>query len=350
MNKILKIILGICSFLLGCFLILCSIAGIILCFYSLNTFTTILTIIFTVAFFVGGILLVYFAIRGFKPKSQNNVAANHIAEQSRTENTAQNIKCQNLNTPSPTDGNMPACDFRTEQRQSSNSQRNTKEPEVEVPSASDVYIEDNDYGIRHADNSQITDEELPYLIRLGYEHALEYENSSSNPKFHRTAQEEELSFRFSIRYESEIHTLENNFETLYRDAAREQNIDEKILKLNEAIDAFEKAKRFCYSKGKGGTIYFQDMWEYLHNSRNSCFSYVDNINNSLNEAVIERDVIIPGILNAIYEKEFILQKDLYKMFPTIERRHLQYVVQRLEHDNCITKTKHGNSYELRIKN
>lgn len=346
MRKIFKIILRICSFLFGCLLMFASLGGVLISFHSPNT----MTIILTIAFFTSGILLIYFSLKGLKSEIQNGVSANYIVEPSCSEDTNYNTQYQNLNSSSPnTDGNRFTPTYSTIQNHSY-SQQNTSEPKVEVPPTSDVYIENSDYGIRHIDNSPITDEEVPYLMQLGYERALEYENLSSNPKFHRTAQEKELSFRFSTEYGRQVHALENNFEALYRTAANEKNINQKISMLNEALDSFEHAKNFCYSKGRGGIIYFQDMWEYLHNSQKPCFSYADNIRNALNEALLERDIIIPGILNAIREKGYIMQKDLYKLLPTVERRHLQYVVQKLERDNYITKTKSGNSYELRLKN
>ncbi|MBQ2801691.1 MAG: SAP domain-containing protein [Lachnospiraceae bacterium] len=172
MKKLLKIILRICSFLLGCFLILGGIGGIIASFYSLNTFTAILNMIFTISFFVGGIFLIYFSLKGLNSRIQNNVTPNSIAELNFIENTNHSTQFQNLNASSPSDDNRFARDFHAVQSQPSNSQRTTNEPEVEIPSATDVYIEDNNYGIRHADNSPITDEDVPYLIQLGYEEAM----------------------------------------------------------------------------------------------------------------------------------------------------------------------------------
>ena len=39
---------------------------------------------------------------------------------------------------------------------------------------------------------------------------------------------------------------------------------------------YEDFKKFCYSKGEGGKIFFDDRWEYCHNSKNPCFSYIQS--------------------------------------------------------------------------
>lgn len=134
--------------------------------------------------------------------------------------------------------------------------------------------------------TKITDEEIPQLIQLGYDEALKYEKTSTNPKFHRTEKEEELSFNFSMRYSDVLSKLENN---IYDNAenvgkagirwiksATQDELIDKIKACDAVINSFEKCKKFCYGKGKGGTIYFQDMWEYCHNSKNQQFSYIDS--------------------------------------------------------------------------
>lgn len=106
--------------------------------------------------------------------------------------------------------------------------------------------------------------------------AIDYEKASPNPKFHRTEKEEDLSFRFSERNYEKITKLENK---IYEAAAAVDGcgtIRQQIKKCDTAIKAYERLKAFCY-KTKGGTIYFQDMWEFCHNSKNPCFSYIDDI-------------------------------------------------------------------------
>lgn len=209
------------------------------------------------------------------------------------------------------------------------------------------YIETNQTVCR-TDNKAISDDEIPQLIQAGYEKALQAEKQSSNPKFHRTRHEEELSLNFEMKYSHEINILIEEFETLYRDAYQSHDLDQKISLLNEATKAFEKAKKFCYSKGKGGTIYFQDMWEYLHNSNNQCFSYLDNIQNALEEAEYLKNEVIPEIVNTIMKNDGILQKDIYKLLPSIDRSIIQSTIKHLESDKTILRIKSKNSYELHI--
>ena len=45
----------------------------------------------------------------------------------------------------------------------------------------------------------------------------------------------------------------------------------------KSILAFDDFKNFCFSKGKGGRLYFEDSWLNCHNSNNARFSYRDQI-------------------------------------------------------------------------
>lgn len=202
--------------------------------------------------------------------------------------------------------------------------------------------------IYRADGKPISDKEIPYLTQIGHEQALQAEKESPNPKFHRTAHEGDLSFNFEMKYSVEISNLTDKFESLYRSAYETNDFDEKIYLLNEAISAFEKAKKFCYSKGKGGTIYFQDTWEYLHNSHNPCFSYLDNIQDALDDAIYLKDKVVPSIIDVITKNDGMLQRNIYKMLPDIDKSTIQRTLKILETNNLIKRNKTGNSYELHI--
>lgn len=52
-----------------------------------------------------------------------------------------------------------------------------------------------------------------------------------------------------------------------------------------AITTYQDAKRFCYEKGERGQLYFDDMWEHCHNSRNFCFSYIQKTVDTMNKLV-----------------------------------------------------------------
>lgn len=94
--------------------------------------------------------------------------------------------------------------------------------------------------------------------------------------------EEELADKFHSRYFNEIRKIESviNEETDLT-GLHISELDPEVLalaleKCNRRIEAFEKLKTFCQSKGKGGALYFKDMWESCHNSQNPCFSYIDS--------------------------------------------------------------------------
>lgn len=109
----------------------------------------------------------------------------------------------------------------------------------------------------------------------------------------RTDKEEDLSFSFTQVHANKLCQLE---ESLYNFSNQIGKVSKKWLKIatNEdillviencqnAIKAYEDLKQFCYAKSKGGQIYFQDMWECCHNSKNPCFSYIDSTIDLLTE-------------------------------------------------------------------
>jgi len=196
------------------------------------------------------------------------------------------------------------------------------------------------------DDKTIINENISYSIQLKHKNTLSTELESFNPKFHRTEQEENLSYNFAVKYGHEISLLEEEFETLYKNALTKNNLTEKIFLLNESIKAFEKAKEFCYKKGKGGTIYFQDTWEYLHNSKKPCFSYLDNIKASLDKTIFKKNIVIPSIISTITDNDGILQKDIYKLLPDIDKQTIQQTIKELTAVGTISAIKKSNSYEL----
>lgn len=209
------------------------------------------------------------------------------------------------------------------------------------------YVQDGNV-IYRADGKKISDEEVPYLMQVGYENALAEEKNSSNPKFHRSFKEEELSYSFENKYYNEIAKRIGKFETPYHNSFSEQDLSKKIMLLEQSITEFDKCKNFCYSKGKGGTIYFQDMYEYLHNTHNDCFSYRDMILGSLEECYYERDELIPELKNVISNHNGILQKNIYAELPDFQRSDIQRMLRKLESENVITRIKKSGSYELHL--
>lgn len=119
-------------------------------------------------------------------------------------------------------------------------------------------------------------------IQHDYQKALENEKKSTNPKFHRTPREENLSDNFYNRHHAKVNILEEN---LYQETNKIHSlfdIDERIDQCKKAIKAYNDLKKFCTSKGKGGSIYFEDMWEHCHNSKNHDFRFIEWVENELN--------------------------------------------------------------------
>lgn len=230
-------------------------------------------------------------------------------------------------------------------------QRKRKKAKKKNTTKIDVtYIQDNKSNtITRSDNKPIPDEEIPGLIESGYKKAIEYEKQSPNIKFHRTAKEEDLSFNFEMNHGHEIGKHIRTFEDCYRKAFSEKDINKKIVLLEQTIYNFEKAKKWFYQT-KGGMIYFQDMYEHLHNSRNDDYSYIDQVEDELDASIDERDYIIPKMLEIIRtSSDGILQKDIYQHLPDVPRIQIQNIVRNFESEGLISKEKSKGSYLLTIK-
>lgn len=94
-------------------------------------------------------------------------------------------------------------------------------------------------------------------------------DKSYNPKFHRTESEKELDFNFFFKYKDEIEKYEDLISAFIKSDFIEDTV--------KSILAFDDFKKFCFSKGKGGKLYFEDTWLNCHNSNNARFSYRDRI-------------------------------------------------------------------------
>lgn len=123
------------------------------------------------------------------------------------------------------------------------------------------------------ESQEPSEENFENMQEIGLIKAQERMNNSDNPKFHRTKSEEELSFNFYMNYKNKIKEYENKIFT---------SIDSDYIKHTvESIKAFDELQQFCFSKSKGGKLYFEDNWLNCHNSHNSCFSYRDGLVDSL---------------------------------------------------------------------
>lgn len=98
----------------------------------------------------------------------------------------------------------------------------------------------------------------------------------------RTFEEDNLSFEFEEKHESTIKKYENLiYKSINLKKSNLNEIKESIKILNDSIQAYYDLKKYCY-KYKGGIIYFQDVWEHCHNTHNSDFAYVENLETAKN--------------------------------------------------------------------
>ena len=218
-----------------------------------------------------------------------------------------------------------------------------KKIDVEKNTTDEYIIGDNI--ISRVDGAPISDEEVQYLMELDKKRAFEIE--ANRPK--RSDREEELSFQFFCKHLDESQRRCDVFLDLEQAAFKETNINKKIELLQKTIVAYEKAKQWHYKHSKGGAIYFQDYWECLHNSRNSCFGWDDSVREELEFQIEKRDTIIPWILEN--SKNGFMQPDIYKRFPDIGQSVLRNTIDELIAQNTgLAKTKKGRSYFITQKN
>lgn len=197
--------------------------------------------------------------------------------------------------------------------------------------------------ISRADGKPISDEEVPYLMEIGYRRALEV--NQSRPKI--SDRDQELVFQFMQNHGNQSSKHCVKFKSLNCLAYEETDIDKKIVLLQQAIEAFEAAKQWHYNYSNGAKIYFQEFWERLHNSRSNCFSWVDPVKEELEYQTQKRDLIIPWILENA-ETGF-LQTQIYKEFPGYEKGVLRGIIDELAKRGLIVKDKKGNSYYITKK-
>lgn len=105
----------------------------------------------------------------------------------------------------------------------------------------------------------------------------------------RSDEEENLISDFYTEFEQTLSLAEEKLYRLANDISHGKTLDERILNVRKVISHYEHFKNFCYSKGSGGRMYFDDMWEHCHNSKNPDFSYIDQFKELLEKWIERRD-------------------------------------------------------------
>lgn len=218
----------------------------------------------------------------------------------------------------------------TPMKQTTKTQQNINAHQVEQVQPI-VYIQSGNITSR-ADGKPISSEEVPYLIETKLKRTLEAEQS--RPK--QSAKDEELEFQFMQKHEDKSQKLCAEFENLNHAACEENDINLKIQLLQQAIDAYEKAKQWHYNFSKGAKIYFKDFWE--------CYNLEELMNAELQFQIQKRDEIIPWILENA--KQGFQQTAIYKEFPENNKADLRKTIDELANQNLVIKIKKGNSYYI----
>ena len=194
------------------------------------------------------------------------------------------------------------------------------------------------------------------LERRKKEREEQYKNHP-NPKFHRTEKENQLSSEFYRRNYKEIKRREDMMTNAY--AASGDGIDDKIKNLRNAYDIYLDFKNWCYTS-EGGRLYFDDMWEHLHNSRNPDWSYGERILEELIELENHREELIAEenaykiesvnldnrLLALLRDNPGIKQTDVYKKFGSIVKSDIQEKLYFMAKSGEITREKSGNTYVI----
>ena len=184
-----------------------------------------------------------------------------------------------------------------------------------------------------------------------------YTESSTNPKWHRTQLEKSLSFDFMHKNRDIIDKYEK---IMHNDAiAFNKTIDclTRIDSCKKSIQAFNEFKEYCYQT-EGGKIYFQDMWEYCHNSKKECFSVLEQWEEILEylesnrDNLIDREKRLPTLKNDLIEyfkdRPPILQKNIYADFNPLMKSDIQKIIRELENEKIISRTKKNGTYEITL--
>ncbi|WP_431030078.1 hypothetical protein [Lysinibacillus sp. LZ02] len=229
-------------------------------------------------------------------------------------------------------------------------------------------IEQSDAQLK--DNLLPTGRTFEEQVKIDLQNAIENKKKSTNPKFHRTSTDENLSFNFSDKHSEKLNLLENEMHHNTELIFSIYQIDLRIEQCQLAIEAYEKLKKFCTSKGKGGKIYFEDTWEHLHNSKNPDFRFIEKVELEYlyltenyeeaeqklkNEAIKKqnKELVNQFKLNAdsdlidiIRNNPGIMQSEIYNYFNDIYKTSIRNVLKKLESTGKIKKIKTGNSFKI----
>lgn len=162
--------------------------------------------------------------------------------------------------------------------------------------------------------------------------------NSKNPKFHRSDHDKKLRNEFSKKNYSIIQDYENR---IYISDKADYN------KLKSNLAAYDEFEKFCYANGEGGKIYFQDMWEFCHNSKNDCFSFKETILKYMQNYLDANRAVI-DIIEILKINETYLQKDLKNKINYCTPQKIGAIIKEMVNNNIVTREKYKNTYLLKL--
>lgn len=195
---------------------------------------------------------------------------------------------------------------------------------------------ENKYLDKLKDDIPLNEKKWEDFVNISSKKVKVEEEKINNPCFHRTPKEEELADQFFIKYSDIIARHE-----------KEIYMDEKddVETLKKRLEAFRKFKDYCYKKSIGAKLYFQDAFEYLHNTNNDCFSYEEEIIARINYLEDMEDAEIQ-IINLLKDKKEIFQKDLHTYIDKFDKYFLRSLILQMEKEGKIKRDKYKNTYKL----
>lgn len=185
----------------------------------------------------------------------------------------------------------------------------------------------------------------------------EYIHHSANPKWHRSSEEQKLKSDFLIEHSPIIKSYEKKTDCIPDVYNKKINIESRIDMGNQALNALYVFRDYCY-QFPGGKLYFQDMWEHCHNSREECFSAITQLENHVayleenKSDFLYRESRLPTLRQDLIEylstHENVIQKNIYPDFGIILKADIQKELRELEKDGIITRIKKSGSYLLAL--
>ena len=176
------------------------------------------------------------------------------------------------------------------------------------------------------------------FCEISSDKAIYERKNSNNPKFHRSNHDKKLRNEFSQKNYSIIQDYENR---IYISDKADYN------KLKSNLASYDEFKKFCYGNGDGGKIYFQDMWEFCHNSKNDCFSFKETILKYM-QNFLDANQAVLDIIEILKINETYLQKDLKHEINYCTPQEIGAIIKEMVNNKIITREKYKNTYLLKL--